>query len=61
MTPAFIQYLKAQYAKAMRITKQKAEAVEDQEDLKLVMERRGGPTTRITLEELGRLSQENNS
>ena len=33
----------------MRIAKQKAEAAEDQEDLKLVMERRGGPITRITL------------
>ena len=36
--------------------------IEDQQDLKLVMERRGGPTTRITLEELmRRLSQEGDS
>lgn len=36
--------------------------IEDQEDLRLVMERRNGPTTRLTLEELSVLpTQENNS
>jgi hypothetical protein len=32
MTPAFIQYLKAQYAKAMRIAKQKAKAKESKSE-----------------------------
>jgi len=34
--------------------------LEDQEDLRLVMERRNGPTTRLTLEELSMLPQEDN-
>ncbi len=34
--------------------------IEDQQDLKLVMERRSGPTTRITLEELSMRPQEDN-
>lgn len=38
---------------AMRPTQ---EDQEDEEDLKLVMERRNGPTTRLTLEELSMLS-----
>jgi len=32
MTPAFIQYLKAQYAKAMRIVKQKDKAKESKSE-----------------------------
>lgn len=41
---------------------QDLEDQEDQEDLRLVMERRNGPTTRLTLEELSVLpTQENNS
>lgn len=39
----------------------KVDELEDQEDLRLVMERRNGPTTRLTLEELSmRPTQENN-
>lgn len=34
------------------LTDEEQEDLEDQEDLKLVMERRNGPTTRLTLEEL---------
>jgi hypothetical protein len=32
MTPAFIRYLKEQYAKAMRIAKQKAKAKESKSE-----------------------------
>jgi hypothetical protein len=32
MTPAFIQYLKAQYAKAMRIAKQKEKSKESKSE-----------------------------